>query len=213
MLKAVLPCLLLCLAACTSSTLLDEDGDQVPPQEITISASRDLTGALEPDQNPDLNPEGTTPDLSIPEETWQDDFVSPSAATVGSTKWKKGKIVSTAVKDGYWGESLYQDTTITVSTAGNYTVKFNKAKGSFKAVRVTGNKSILFSVPPSYSNRFTAWASFGAWDVFYDRTDHEYRLNLVAGKKVWQATGATRVVNNVKPKKVVVKRLSAWQPV
>jgi hypothetical protein len=209
MLKAALPCLLLCLAACTSSALLDEDGDQVPPQQITISASRDLTGALEPDQNPDLSPENQTPDSSIEADNWTDDFLTSTAAVVGDTKWKKGKIFKTVIAED--SDTVDQVNTITISTPGSYTVKFNKAKGSFKAVRVTGNKPAMFSVPPSYSKMFVACAAFNAWDIRYDRTDHEYRLNLVAGKKVWQATGATRVAYGVKPNKTFIKRLDAWQ--
>lgn len=208
LLKLSLFVMAMLFVSCNSSTLLDEDGDQIAIEGVSIiEQPPSVKDVLEPDVLIDTAPEGIDPAQSILDDAWQDDFVSPSAAVVGSTKWKKGKTIKTVrpLSAGYYSKT----TLVKVTTSGRYKLKIKQSSGYFYSVKTTSS-SADFTVPPAYESYWSTCAIKRNYVTEFTRTDYEYKLNLVGNSKIWQQTGVTRIVEDAKPRKYFDKRFGPW---
>jgi hypothetical protein len=202
--------LTLFFVACAAPTLLDEDGDQIAVDGITITQDRSsIEGTLEPEAVIDTTPEDSTPSLEIPEAEWTDDFLEPTAlAVVGQKKWKKGKTLKDVSLTATNSRTITSQFNIT--SAGFYKLKIKSSTGYMYSSKTSSASSANVTVPPTFNGSRSACAQFDTWTTTYRREEHEYELKLFTGKKVWQTTGNIRTILNSKPAKVKVKRKTAW---
>lgn len=201
--------LTLLFVACAAPTLLDEDGDQIATEVKVTQDRSSIEGTLEPDAVLDTIPEDNTPPAAIDDTDWTDDDLTIAAlSVVGSTKWKKGKTFKDITSTGVNTRRI--PTQFSTAVWGYYKIKIKTSTGYMFASKVASASGADFSVPPSYTATRQACAQFETFKTTYRREEHEYQLNLVNGKKVWQITGNVRTILNSKPPKEKVKRQSPW---
>jgi hypothetical protein len=203
-------CIALLFTACAAPIALDEDGDPIATDGITITQDRSsIEGTLEPEDIIDSSPEDTTPPTTIPETDWTDDDLTPAAVSlVGAKKWRKGKTFKDITSTGVNTRTITSQFNITA--AGFYKLKIKASTGYMFSSKTASASGANVTVPPTFNGSRSACAQFETFKTTYRREEHEYELKLVFGKKVWQTTGTVRTILNSKPPKEKTKRKTAW---